>query len=151
MRVYKFLCIPATAADDRTLRDQARLGARYRRQLALIENRARELQRGIADRPARDISDADRSAWWKSEVGKAARDAWYASAECKELRDFLFTEKKRALKIARDAAIEAGIMWGTCGKADDAADFARRAVDKIGLIDEDGAGIKKVPGEIVVL
>jgi hypothetical protein len=138
MRVYKFLCIPATAADDRTLRDQVYLGARYRRQIALIENRARTLQRGIADRPALNVPEKERSAWWKSVEGKAARDAWYASDECKMLRDMLFAEKKRALKVARDAAIEAGIMWGTCGKADDAADFARRAVDKNGLIDEDG-------------
>jgi len=138
MRVYKFLCIPATAADDRALRDQVYLGSRYRRQSALIENRARVLQRGIADRPALNVPEKDRSAWWKSEEGKAARDAWYASDECKMLREIIFAEKKRALKAARDAAIEAGTMWGTCGKADDAADFARRAVDKNGLIDEDG-------------
>lgn len=138
MRVYKFLCIPASAADDRTLRDQVYFGARYRRQIALIENQARRLQRGIADRPALNVPEKERSVWWKSEAGKAARDAWYATDECKMLREVLFTEKKRALKAARDTAIEAGIMWGTCGKADDAADFARRAVDKLGLIDADG-------------
>lgn len=47
MRVFKFLCVPASAADDRVLRDQVFLGARYRRQIALIENRERALQRAI--------------------------------------------------------------------------------------------------------
>lgn len=138
MRVYKFLCLPASASDDRILRDQVRLGARYRRQIALIENRTRALQRAIADHPAREVPIEERSAWWKSSAGKAARDAWHSSEECRTFRDLVFREKKRALKAARDAAIEAGAMWGTCGKMDDAADFARRAIDKVGLIGESG-------------
>ena len=138
MRVYKFLCLPATAADDHCLREQVRLGARYRRQIALIENRELFLRRALIDYPARDVPVEARGAWWKSEAGKAARDAWHASDEFKALRERVFAGKKRALKAVRDATIEAGAMWGTLGKADDAADFARRTIDKAGLIDENG-------------
>jgi hypothetical protein len=138
MRVYKFLCTPASADDDRCLREQVALGARYRRQIALIDNRERFLRRALADYPARNVPMDDRGAWWKSENGKAASAAWHDSDEFKALRTRVFAEKKRALKATRDAAIGAGAMWGTLGKADDAADFARRTIDKVGLIDKDG-------------
>jgi hypothetical protein len=138
MRVFKFLCTPASAHDDYVLREQVRHGAIYRRQIALIENRERFLRRGIADYPAKDVPMDQRSAWWKSEVGKAASAAWRASDEYKALNAQISAAKKLALKAVRDATIEAGAMWGTLGKADDAAEFARRAVDKIGLIDKNG-------------
>lgn len=43
--VYRYWCEPATPADAAILRGQIRLAAEYRRELALIENRARVLWR----------------------------------------------------------------------------------------------------------
>ena len=47
--VYRYKCEPATPADRDLLREQLALGADYRRELALIENRARVLLRASKD------------------------------------------------------------------------------------------------------
>ena len=137
-KVLKFYCVPASARDNQLLCEQVKLGSMYRRDLAWIENRARELRRAIADWPARDVPIEKRSEWWKSDVGRAASKAWHESDECKRLKKSITDGQIQAATAARKKARRFDTAWGTCGLAAEAAEAARVALEKeFGLIDKE--------------
>lgn len=99
MKVYKYWAEPMTADDARQLNAQLRLAADYRRELALVENRARVLQRATVNL----LPDE-----------KAARR--------KEIRDL----QNATNKALRSRFSTAGLAWGTYQAVEEAMDHSQR-------------------------
>jgi transposase len=145
--VYKFYAEPKTSEDERIIREQIILGARYRKALLGIENEARAAERALENedplvrsrrmRVARwfGYRDADLDSVRQSVVNKAldryrkelssALKIRWASPEFVEARREIQQRQRAAAKAARAVC---GVSSGTYQHLEDSHDLACRTV-----------------------
>lgn len=99
MRAFKYWCKPIDRDSERLLFEQLAKASLYRRQIATIENRARQLRRAVLALP---------------------------EAERKPIYVQISTCQSAAVRAARKEASDGGLYWGTYLQVEAAADQSQR-------------------------